>query len=71
MENGFCVLKVFLEMSKRGVYVSTLIKINPIVLGVFMEIYLTVNMVQNILVMWDVLVVNVMRWSLIFFYEGT
>ena len=52
-------------MSKRGVYGISLIKIGAIGLGGFIDIPLTITSGQNILVMWDVLVVNGMRQSLI------
>ena len=68
MDSGFCVLKVISEMRKRLVYVSALIKRGDICLGGFMEMASTLTSGQNILVMWDVLVVNGIIQSLIFFF---
>ena len=54
MDSGFCVLKGLLEMRKRTVCGSTLIKIVYVCLRGFMETVLTIGSGQNILVMWDV-----------------
>ena len=61
-------LKVLLEMRERGFYGSALIKRGAIGLGGFMEMLLKINSVQNILLMWDVFVVNGTRQSLIFLF---
>ena len=61
VDSGFCVLKGLLKMRKRGVYGISIIKIGAIGLGGFIDIPLTITSGQNILVMWDVLVVNGMR----------
>ena len=53
---------------KRGGYGSALIKIGAIGLGGFMEIPLTITSGEKILVMWDFLVVNGTRQSLIFLF---
>ena len=58
MDSGLCVLKGLLETRKRGVSGSALMKIFVIGLGGFIETLLRSNSGQNILVMWDVLVVN-------------
>ena len=63
MGSSFCVLKVIVEIRKRGVYGISLIKRNTIKLGRFMETVLTSDPVQNSLVMWNVLVVNVVLHS--------
>ena len=64
----FSPLKVLLEMRERGFYGSALIKRGAIGLGEFMEMLLKINSVQNILLMWDVFVVNGTRQSLIFLF---
>ena len=67
MDIGFCVLKGLLEMRKRGVYGSALIKKRcAIGLGGFMDMPLTIISDRKRLVMWDVLMVNGTRQSLIF-----
>ena len=64
-DRSFCVLRGILEMRKRGIYGSALIKIDAIGLGGFTETVLTSTPVKKMLVMLDVLVVNGMGQSLI------
>ena len=61
LDSGFCVLNELFEMRMRVVYGSVLIKIGAIGLGGFMEVALTINSGQNIFMMWDILLVNVLR----------
>ena len=55
---SFCVLKLLLEMRKKGFYGSVLIKRGDIGLLGFDEMPLLITSVRTILVMWDFLVMN-------------
>ena len=63
MRSIFCVIKGILEMSNRGVYGILLIKNRHVW-------FRGVTSSQNILLVWDVIVVNGMRQSLIFLKES-
>ena len=66
MNSGLCVIKRLLEMRKIFLYGSVLIKRDSIDLWGFINTELTSRPVQEILVMWDVLLVNGMMHSSIF-----
>ena len=68
MDIGFYVLKVWLEMRRRGLYESEFIKRGNIVLRGFIDMALTITSGQKALVMWNILVVNGMRQSLTFLF---
>ena len=68
MDSDFCVLKVILETIKRGVYGSALTKNRRYWTRGIMDMKLAITSGQEILVVWDVVVVNVTRKSLIFLF---
>ena len=68
MNSGFFFFKGILEMTKRGVYGSELIKKRRYWPRGVMYMELTFTLGQKILVMWDALVVNRTRKSLILLF---
>ena len=62
-------LNGYLEIRKRGVYRRALINRGDCVIGVSMDRELTMTPGQKLLVMWDFLVVNGTRQSLMFLFK--
>ena len=60
-ERSFYVLDVILVIRRRRVYGSALIKIDSVGLKGFIETRIKINSSQKGMVMWDVLLLNIMR----------